>query len=96
MDHNSAGYCATKRTLFMRSYTPLGQRNAVWCAPVTAEGIERPEQLALSRAVPFAEMLDLRAVMPQRMQDLVLSQSPSSALAPHEASLFRGRSGTFR
>jgi EAL domain-containing protein (putative c-di-GMP-specific phosphodiesterase class I) len=52
---------------------------------VTAEGIERPEQLAwlsdqspmflqgylLSRAVPFAEILDLRATMPQRMQGLV-------------------------
>jgi EAL domain-containing protein (putative c-di-GMP-specific phosphodiesterase class I) len=52
---------------------------------VTAEGIERPEQLAwlsdqspmflqgylLSRAVPFAEILDLRAAMPQRMQGLV-------------------------
>jgi diguanylate cyclase (GGDEF)-like protein len=77
---------------------------------VTAEGIERPEQLAwlsnqsamflqgylLSRALPFAELLDLRAIMPQRMQDFVLSQSPKSSPVPHEVSLLRGRSGTFR
>ena len=77
---------------------------------VTAEGIERPEQLAwlsnqspmflqgylLSRALPFAELLDLRAIMPQRMQDFVLSQSPKSSPLPHEVSLLRGRSGTFR
>jgi diguanylate cyclase (GGDEF)-like protein len=77
---------------------------------VTAEGIERPEQLAwlsnqspmflqgylLSRALPFAELLDLRTIMPQRMQDFVLSQSPSASPVPQEVSLFRGRSGTFR
>jgi diguanylate cyclase (GGDEF)-like protein len=78
---------------------------------VTAEGIERPEQLAwlttqapmflqgylLSRALPFEEILQLCAIMPQRMQDLVLSQRPSNlSHAPQEATLLRGRSGTFR
>lgn len=77
---------------------------------VTAEGIERPEQLAwlsnqspmflqgylLSRALPFAELLELRAIMPQRVQEFVLSQSPKSSPVPYEVSLFRGRSGTFR
>jgi EAL domain-containing protein (putative c-di-GMP-specific phosphodiesterase class I) len=78
---------------------------------VTAEGIERPEQLAwlsnrspmflqgylLSRALPFAEMLELRDIMPQRMQDLVLSQPPSSSSLPQqEVSVLRGRSGSFR
>jgi diguanylate cyclase (GGDEF)-like protein len=84
---------------------------------VTAEGIERAEQLAwlsnqspmflqgylLSRALPFADMLELRTIMPQRMQDLVLSRPPSSSSPPsssprppQEVSLVRGRSGTFR
>jgi diguanylate cyclase (GGDEF)-like protein len=78
---------------------------------VTAEGIERPEQLAwlsaqspmylqgylLSRALPFAEMLQLCSIMPQRMQDLVLSQPPSHlSHIPQEVSLLRGRSGTSR
>jgi diguanylate cyclase (GGDEF)-like protein len=77
---------------------------------VTAEGIERPEQLAwlsnqspmylqgylLSRAVPFAEILELRAVMLQRMQDFVLSQPSSSPPLPRKVSVRPGRSGTFR
>jgi diguanylate cyclase (GGDEF)-like protein len=77
---------------------------------VTAEGIERPEQLAwlsnqspmflqgylLSRALPFPEMLELRTIMPQRMQDLVLSQPSSSSPPPQEVSLLRSRSGKSR
>jgi EAL domain-containing protein (putative c-di-GMP-specific phosphodiesterase class I) len=158
MDHNSAGYCATKRTLLVGSYTPFGialddfgtgyssitslqdlplsrvkldrsliatidtsERASVITRAiielcnglgleVTAEGIERPEQLAwlsnqspmflqgylLSRAVPFTEISSLRAIMPQRMQDLLLSQSSSSSPALHEVSLLRGRSGRCR
>src|ERR1700722_17668990 len=33
VDHSSARDCATKRTVFPRSYTALRQRNARLCAP---------------------------------------------------------------
>jgi len=60
---------------------------------VTAEGIERPEQLAwllnqspmflqgylLARPALFAEILNVNDFMPQKMQDLVLSMAPGSA-----------------
>jgi diguanylate cyclase (GGDEF)-like protein len=76
---------------------------------ITAEGIERPEQLAwllnqspmflqgylFARALPFAEILNARAFMPQRVQDLVLSLSSSSSRISHEVRLVRDRSGTF-
>jgi diguanylate cyclase (GGDEF)-like protein len=59
---------------------------------VTAEGIERPEQLAwllnqspmflqgylLARPLVFAEISKINDLMPQKMQDLVLSMSPGS------------------
>ena len=77
---------------------------------VTAEGIERPEQLAwlsnqspmflqgylLSHARPFADVLGLRAIMPQKMQDLLLSQSSNSSPVPSAVGLLRGRAGTSR
>jgi diguanylate cyclase (GGDEF)-like protein len=77
---------------------------------VTAEGIERPAQLAwlmrqppmflqgflLSRALPFAELSAARAFMPQKVQDLVLSPSSSSTPVPIESARHRDRSGTVR
>jgi diguanylate cyclase (GGDEF)-like protein len=76
---------------------------------VTAEGIERPAQLAwllnqppmllqgflLSRALPFAEISNVRAFMPQTIQDLVLSQ-PGAEPVPLKTSALRDHPGTVR